>query len=62
MNIEGRLSEYKQKLQEQLRAKEQVQANIFFIQGAIEALQLLEKDEQQPVVELDGDIVEPKKK
>jgi len=53
MNIQGRLAEYNQKLQEQIRAREQAHANVFFIQGAIEALTLLERDEQQEIVELD---------
>jgi len=45
MNIDGRLEKYKKDL-------EQSRVNMYWLQGAIAALEELKKDEEQPIVEI----------
>jgi len=62
MNIDGRLVEYKKTLEENKKAlaeqhkiREQIIANINWLNGAIETLEALKKDDEQPIVEIKED-------
>jgi hypothetical protein len=52
MNIDGRLAELNKKLQEQVKAKDTAMANIHYLHGAIDVLNALKQDAEQPITEL----------
>jgi hypothetical protein len=58
MNIEGRLADFRAKLQEQIKLKEQANANIYYLSGAIDVLVSLQKDAEMPITELKEEVKE----